>query len=113
MTGDSGNGRASDERAVLQKNKARRIPVSAQRAWRGAVKRVQLGLGGGFHSRIVLEELLFQLDEPLPLIRRLVFREDRLDRAHRLTTSAVDALVRMDVEHRLSFVVAINRKDHE
>src|SRR5215467_15005543 len=72
---------------------------------------VQLGLCRRLDSGIVLEELLVQLDEVLPLIGRLVFREDRLDRAHGLTSAAVDALVRMDIEHRLAFVDAIHRTD--
>src|SRR5882672_8849967 len=106
MTRQTGNRHASHERAVLQTNRARRTPTNAQRAWRAAVERVQLGLGGRFDSRVVLEELLVQLDEVLPLIGRLVFREDRLDRAHRLASAAVDALVRMDVEHRLALIDA-------
>src|SRR6267142_2777472 len=111
MTRQTGNWHASHERAILQKIQARRTPMNALRAWRAAVGRVQLGLGGRLDSGIVLEELLVQLDEALPLIRRLVFREDRLDRAHGLTRAAVDALVRMDVEHRLAFVDAIHRTD--
>src|SRR5262245_12283722 len=109
MTGQRGNPRASRERAVLQMNQARRIPMNAQRAWRVAVGGVQLRLGRGLDSRIVLEELLIQLDEVLPLIGRLVLSEDRLDRAHRLASAAVDALVRMDVEHRVAFVDAVHR----
>src|SRR5262245_11105600 len=90
-------------------NQARRIPMNAQRAWRVAVEDVQLRLGRGLDSGIVLEELLVQLDEVLPLIGRLVLSEDRLDRAHRLASAAVDALVRMDVEHRVAFVDAVHR----
>src|SRR6202008_2911905 len=111
MADEIGNGRASRERAVLQKNQARGTPRNAQRAWRAAVERVQLGLRGRLDSRVVLEELLVQLDEVLPLIGRLVLGEDRLHRAHRLTSPAVDALVRMDVEHRLAFIDAIHRTD--
>src|SRR5256885_17226147 len=85
--------------------------MNAQRAWRAAVERVHLGLGGRLDSGVVLEELLVQLDEVLPLIGRLVFREDRLDRADGLASPAVDAFVRMDVEHRLAFVDAIHRTD--
>src|SRR3989441_1412428 len=111
MTGHNFNGRASDEQTLLQKNQARRTPMNAQRAWRAAVERVQLSLGGRLDSGVVLEELLVQLDEVLPLIGRLVFREDRLDRAHGLASPAVDALVRMDVEHRLALIDAIHRTD--
>src|SRR5262249_34973389 len=109
MTDQIGNGRASSERAVLHMNQARRTPMNAQRAWRAAVERAQLGLGGRLDSGIVLEELLVQLDEVLPLIGRLVFREDRLDRADGLASPAVDTLVWMDVEHRLAFIDAIHR----
>ena len=38
-------------------------------------------------------------DEVLPLLGRFVEREDRLDRARRHAGAAVDALVRMNVEH--------------
>src|SRR5439155_20483547 len=71
----------------------------------------ELRLGRGLDSGVVLEELLVQLDEALPLIGRLVFREDRLHRAHRLAGAAVDALVRVDVEHRLAFIDAVHRTD--
>src|SRR6266403_574122 len=111
MTWQTGNRHASHERAVLQMNQTRRTPMNALRAWRVAVGRVQLGLGGRLDSGIVLEELLVQLDEALPLIGCLVFGEDRLDRAHGLTSAAVDAFVRMDVEHRVAFVDAIHRTD--
>src|SRR5687768_1785477 len=67
------------------------------------------GLGGRLDPRIVLEELLVELDEALPLIGRLVFREDRLDRAHGLARAAVDALVGVDEELVLAFVDAIDR----
>src|SRR5215467_5658116 len=70
---------------------------------------VQLGLCRRLDSRIVLEELLVQLDEVLPLIGRLVLSEDRLDRAHRLASAAVDAFIRVDVEHRVAFVDAVDR----
>src|SRR5439155_22841483 len=87
-----------------------RLP-HARLAWRGAARPVQLRLGRGLDSGVVLEELLVQLDEALPLIGRLVFREDRLHWAHRLAGAAVDALVRVDVEHRLAFIDAIHRTD--
>src|SRR4029434_6668719 len=81
----------------------------AQRAWRVVVERVQLRLGGRLDAGMVLEELLVHFDELLPLIGGLVLCEDRLHRAYRLTGPAVDALVRMDVEHRVAFVDAVDR----
>src|SRR5699024_5819607 len=45
----------------------------------------------------------------LPLIRDIVFVEDRFDRAHRLAGTAVDAFVRMDVEAARAFVDAVDR----
>src|SRR5712664_3855673 len=67
------------------------------------------GLGGRLDPRVVLEELLVQLDEALPLLGGLVLREDRLHGAYRLARAAVDALVGMDVEHVLPFVDAVDR----
>src|SRR2546422_10618297 len=101
------NARAIDD---LSRFAAKRGPPClprARRAWRGAARPVQLRLGRGLDSRIVLEELLVQLDVALPLIGRLVFGEDRLHRAHRFARATVDALVRVDVEHRLAFIDAI------
>src|SRR6266540_5869103 len=72
---------------------------------------VTLGLGRGLDARVVLEKLLVQLDEVLPVRRRLVFREDRLDGAHRLAGAAVDALIRVDVEHGLALVDAVDGAD--
>src|SRR5688572_31528820 len=102
--------------------RGRRLPL-ALRAGRPAQKRrasggggpirtrreARSGLGGRLDPRIVLEELLVELDEALPLIGRLVFREDRLDRAHGLAGAAVDALVGVDEELVLAFVDAIDR----
>src|SRR5215216_2699934 len=39
------------------------------------------------------------LDEVLPFVGRFVERENRLDRAGRYAGAAIDALVRMDIEH--------------
>src|SRR6058998_4362713 len=103
------NRHASHEGPSLQTIQARRTPENAQRTWRAAAGRVQLSLGRRLDPGMVLEKLLVQLDEVLPLIGRLVFRENRLHRAHRLTGAAVDAFVRMDVEHRVAFVDAIHR----
>src|SRR5437870_13861917 len=94
MTGHNFNGRASDEQTLLQKNQARGTPMNAQRAWRAAVERVQLSLGGRLDSGVVLEELLVQLDEVLALIGRLGFREPRLDRPPGLARPDVEPLPR-------------------
>src|SRR2546430_17004014 len=89
--------------------KAHRIRANARRAWRSAAGGVQLLLGGGLDSRVVLEELLVELDEVLPLLRSLVLGEDRLHRTHRLAGAAVGALVGVNVEHRLALVDAGGR----
>src|SRR5713226_1688245 len=60
---------------------------------------------------VVDEELLVQRDEVLPVGRRLVLGEDRLHRAHRLAGAAVDALIRVDVEHLRPLVDAVDRAD--
>src|SRR5947207_1655492 len=73
--------------------------------------RPRSGLGGGLDPRVVLEELLVELDEALPLVRGLVLGEDRLHRAHRLTRPAVDALVGMDEELRVALVDAVHGTD--
>src|SRR5262245_19820206 len=69
------------------------------------------GFGGGLYAWIVLEELLVDLGVLLPLGRQLIVDEDRLDGAHRFTRATVDALIRMDVEHRLALVDAIHGTD--
>src|SRR2546427_12244474 len=111
MTLHTRNRHASHEEPSLQKIQARGTPENAPRDWRAPAGSVQLSLGRRLDPGMVLEKLLVQLDEVLPLIGRLVFREDRLDRAHGLTGAAVDAFVRMDVEHRVAFVDAIHRTD--
>src|SRR5687768_8472091 len=68
---------------------------------------------------LLLEVLTVHRDEALPLFRRLIEREDRLDGTRRNTRAAVDALIRVDVEHfrrlELGFVFprvdAIDRAD--
>ena len=52
-----------------------------------------------------------QRREVLPLVGQVVLVEDRLDRALRDAGLAVDALVRVDVEHLGPFVEAIDRAD--
>src|SRR4030095_2006061 len=69
---------------------------------------LKLALGGRLHSGIVHEELLVDLRVLLPLGGKLVIAEDRLDRAYRLAGAAVDALLRMDVQHGLALVDAIH-----
>src|SRR3989338_3112196 len=78
---------------------------------RGSARRAGSGLRGRLDARIVLEELLVQLGEVLPLVRDLVLGEDRLHRAHGLARAAVDALVRMDIEHGLALVDAVHGAD--
>src|SRR3990167_7868009 len=78
---------------------------------RGSARRAGSGLRGRLDARVVLEELLVQLGEVLPLVRDLVLGEDRLHRAHGLAGAAVDALVRMDVEHGLALVDAVHGAD--
>src|SRR5579859_7618388 len=57
----------------------------------------------------MFEELHVGLVEVLPLVGYVVLVEDRLDRAHRLTGAAVHALVRVDVEHALALIDAVDR----
>src|SRR5215467_5176912 len=68
----------------------------------------RLALGRGLDAGVVLEELLVHLDVLLPVRRRLVLGEDRLDGADGLASAAVDALIRMDVEHGLALVDAVH-----
>ena len=51
------------------------------------------------------------LDEGLPLDRDRVLRKDRLDRALWLAGTAVNALLRIDHQHAIRFVDAIDRTD--
>src|SRR5574341_1288257 len=55
------------------------------------------------------EEGRVRLGERLPLGGDVVLVEDRLDGADRLAGAAVDALVRVDVEHPLALVDAVDR----
>src|SRR2546422_320311 len=89
--------------------KARRIRANARRGWRSAAGGVQLLLRGGLDPGVVLEELLVELDEVLPLLGSLILGENRLHRTHGLARAAVDALVGVDVEHRLTLVDAVDR----
>src|SRR5262245_54833399 len=91
----------------VHKNKGpsrRRGPHRASNARRSRAS----GFSCGLQSVMVLEELLVQLDEVLPLIRRLVFCENRLHRADGLAGPTVDAFIGMDVEHRVALVNAVD-----
>src|SRR5437867_8398581 len=88
---------------------ARGIRANARRGWRSAAGGVQLLLRGGLDPGVVLEELLVELDEVLPLLGSLILGENRLHRTHGLARAAVDALVGMDVELRVDLVVAVDR----
>jgi hypothetical protein len=57
----------------------------------------------------LVEELDVRLVVVLPLLRSVVLVEDRLDRAHRLAGTAVDAFIRVDVEGPLTLVDAVDR----
>src|SRR5262249_36378526 len=70
---------------------------------REKLQRAPLRLRRRLDARVVLEELLVDICVLLPLGRELVVDEDRLHRTHRLARPAIDALVRVDVEHRLAF----------
>lgn len=58
-----------------------------------------------------LEYVPIDLDVLLLVRRHILFRENRRDRAFRLTGPTVDALVGMDVKHLLAFVYAIDWAD--
>ena len=60
---------------------------------------------GGAKAR---EEIDVYPIEVLQLIRQVILVEDRLDRADRLAGTAVHALVRVDVEHPLALVDAVD-----
>ena len=57
----------------------------------------------------LVEEVHVRLRVGRPLLGDVVLVVDRLDRAHRLARSAVDALVRVDVEHPAALVDAVHR----
>src|SRR6266516_4739708 len=56
----------------------------------------------------VVEEAGVVLDIDLPLVRHVIFVEDRLDRAHRLARTTVHALVRVDVKDAFPLVDAVD-----
>jgi hypothetical protein len=57
--------------------------------------------------------LCVESGEVFPFLREVVLVEDRLDRALRNTGLAVDALIRMDIEHLCPFIEAIDRADND
>src|SRR2546426_12161438 len=77
---------------------------NAQEAWRSAAGDGQLLLRGGLDSRVVLEELLVQLDEVLPLLRSFILGKDRLHRADGLAAAAADARLGVDEGQRRHLV---------
>jgi hypothetical protein len=46
--------------------------------------------------------------ESLPLARDIIFVIDRLDRTYRLTSTTIDTLIWLDVEHPIAFIDAID-----
>jgi hypothetical protein len=56
----------------------------------------------------ILEHFSIDLDVLLQVRRHVFFREDRGDRALRLTGAAIDALVRVDIELLGSFIDAVD-----
>jgi hypothetical protein len=65
-------------------------------------------LGGAARGTQVVEEVDVGVVVVLPLLRGVVLVEDRLHRADRLARTAVDTLIRVDVEHPLTFVDAVD-----
>ena len=66
-------------------------------------------LGGAAGRADVLEPLDVRLVVVLPLVGQVVLVVDRLDGAHRLAGTAVDALVGVDVQHPVTLVDAVDR----
>src|SRR5215207_10883268 len=66
-------------------------------------------LGGAARRPEVGEEVNIGVVVLLPLLRRVILIEDRLDWADRLARAAVDAFVRVDIEHPLTLVDAVDR----
>src|SRR5262245_54315510 len=87
---------------------ARKRALTVGRARIGG-ERSGSGLCGRLDVRMILEELLVQLCEVLPLVRDFVLGEDGLHWAYGFAGAAVDALIRVDVEHRLALVDAVDR----
>ncbi|EGJ74913.1 putative ferredoxin [Streptomyces sp. Tu6071] len=75
----------------------------------GVVALDQAQLAGPAGRAQLVEELDVRLVVVLPLLGGVVLVEDRLDRADRLAGTAVDALIRVDVEGTLPLVDAVDR----
>ena len=65
-------------------------------------------LGRAARGTYFVEELNIRLVVVGPLARKVVLVVDRLDRADRLTGTAVHALVGVDVKHAVALVDAVN-----
>src|SRR4029453_15378765 len=111
----NGHARAARDTGRCEENEARSPTVEGANATAGIripdPRRIsrperRSGFGRGLDARVVLEELLVQLGEVLPVRGHFVFREDRLPRADRLAGAPVGALIRVDVEHVLALVDA-------
>src|SRR5690606_38390818 len=61
--------------------------------------------------RALRRKLSVQRGVVFPLFREVVFVEDGLDRTFGNARLAVDAFIRMDVEHRLTLVKTLDRTD--
>ena len=55
-----------------------------------------------------VEEVDVSVVVVFPLVWSVVFIEDRFHRANRLARTAIDAFIRVDVEHAVAFVNAVN-----
>src|ERR1039458_8861203 len=64
-------------------------------------------------ASVLLKMICIDLHELLPLNRKITFGIDRLYRAYRDTRTAIDALHRVDVEHRcrIPFDLIFSRMD--
>src|SRR3954452_1080040 len=85
------------------------LVLRRQRGDEGVVALDQAQLAGAAGGAELVEELDVRLVVVLPLLRSVVLVEDRLDRADRLTGTAVDAFVRVDVQGPLALVDAVDR----
>src|SRR5207302_9114200 len=62
--------------------------------------------------RALRRHLGIQLNECLLIFRHVVLMKDRFHRALRHAGLAVDALIRMDIEHLLAFIKTLDRANH-
>ena len=72
---------------------------------------VGVGLDELVHRGDAAVERVVDLHERLPVVRDRVLRQDRLDRALGLAGAAVDALLRVDHEHAVGLVDAVDGAD--